>query len=610
MVASSVRASWNLSVRFFVAGSGAFALLLLANFASAQSAKALHQRHAAEDLVAEALQRQIYGKFDESGRLLEEALSLAPDCRAARWQTGQVYYTRKWLSTDAAVAAATGDNRLARYEARRVRAANTVEAQLQLAAFCHTEGLLDQERAHLTRVLELNPDEPKARAGLGFTRSGNNWITADERKRTEAQEKTRSESLAAWKSTMEKYVKSLDATSVKRRTYAEGQIVEIRDLKAIPALETILATHNAAAADLAIKALSNMSDPEAALAISRIGVETRWQSARVAAATALKARPRDQFVPALLTSLATATRTKSELYQDPRGRLLLRQVTERERQNDKQQQVVVTEYRRQAAPGDNGRDALNRSLADAQQRSDARTAEADRQREQDQRLNSRIMEVLSVSTGANVVADPAEWWSWWNKENEIYVPDTKPVQTALRSEQVIVRDAARVGMAAQSGGSLRIQQVSSDCLAAGTPVWTETGAKAIETIRIGDRVLSQNVETGELCYKPVLRTTIRPLGPLVQIDLHGEYVQTSGGHPFWIAGDGWVKARNLKAGNVLCAVGEPVLVSSSKVEGSAETYNLVVADFNTYFIGKSRVLCHDNTLRGPTKAVVPGLAAE
>ena len=610
MFASSVRASWKPCVRFLVFGGGTLVLLTLSNLVSAQSAKALHQRHAAEDLVAEALQRQIYGKFDESGRLLEEALSLAPDCRAARWQTGQVYYTRRWLHPDAAAAAAADDNRLARYEARRARASNTVDAQLQLAAFCHTEGLLDQERAHLTRVLELNPDEPKARAALGFTRSGSNWITAGERKRTEALEKSRGESLAAWKSTMEKYVKSLDATSVKRRTYAEGQIVEIRDPKAIPALETILATHSAAAAELAIRALGNMSDPEAALAISRIGVETRWHSARVAAGTALKTRPRDQYIPGLLTALATPTRTKSELYQDPRGRLLLRQVTERERQNEKQQQVVITEYRRQAAPGDSGRDALNRTLVDAQQRSDARTAEADRQRDQDQRLNSRIMEVLSVSTGADVVADPAEWWSWWNQENEIYVPETKPVQTALRSEQVIVRDAMSIGIANQSGGSIRSQRLGSDCLAAGTPVWTETGPKAIEAIRIGDRVLSQNVESGELAYKPVLRTTVRPLGPLVQVDLHGEYVQTSGGHPFWIAGDGWVKARNLKAGSVLCAVGEPVLVSNSKVEGSGVTYNLVVADFNTYFVGKSRVLCHDNTLRGPTKAVVPGLAAE
>jgi hypothetical protein len=41
-----------------------------------------------------------------------------------------------------------------------------------------------------------------------------------------------------------------------------------------------------------------------------------------------------------------------------------------------------------------------------------------------------------------------------------------------------------------------------------------------------------------------------------------------------------------------------------------ETYNLIVADFNTYFVGQGKLLCHDNTVRRPTDAVVPGLLQE
>ena len=41
----------------------------------------------------------------------------------------------------------------------------------------------------------------------------------------------------------------------------------------------------------------------------------------------------------------------------------------------------------------------------------------------------------------------------------------------------------------------------------------------------------------------------------------------------------------------------------------AEAYNLVVADFNTYFVGETGILVHDNTPRLPTRATVPGLAA-
>jgi len=587
-------------------------LFLQIQRASAQSAKALQVRQAADDIVVEALQREIYGKFDERGRLLDEALSLSPDCRTARWQSGQVFYTRKWLSADAAAAAASNDNRLARYVFRREKTPNSIEAQLELAKWCRSESLLDQERAHLTRVLELNPDEPNARRALGFTRVAGQWISAEEQKRTDAEEKARAEALAAWRSTMERYVKSLESSRPPRRAYAQRQIRELRDPRAIAALEDILAPHSEAAAGLAVETLSNMSDPEAALAMTRVAMDTPWPSVRMAAASALKARPREQFVPALLGTLVTPTRIRSELYRVPGGRLVLRQMTERGRQNNVQQQMVVTEYRRQSTPGNDGTESLDRAIEDVQQRADTRAAAAQLQKEQEERLNSRVMEVLRVSTGAEVVANPDEWWNWWNRENEIYVEGSKPVQTALLTEQVVIRDQIGIGVPIQSGGSLGGMSFARtcECLAAGTPVWTETGPKAIERIRIGDRVLSQNVETGELAYKPVLRTTIRAAGPLVELDLHGEYIRTSGGHPFWVAGDGWTFARDLKSGAVLSALGEPVLLSSAKFEGQGETYNLVVADFNTYFVGKSRILSHDNTLRGATKAVVPGLAAE
>jgi len=39
----------------------------------------------------------------------------------------------------------------------------------------------------------------------------------------------------------------------------------------------------------------------------------------------------------------------------------------------------------------------------------------------------------------------------------------------------------------------------------------------------------------------------------------------------------------------------------------AVTYNLIVADFHTYFVGKTNLLTHDNTVLRPTNAVVPGL---
>ena len=146
-----------------------------------------------------------------------------------------------------------------------------------------------------------------------------------------------------------------------------------------------------------------------------------------------------------------------------------------------------------------------------------------------------------------------------------------------------------------------------ECLVAGTPVWTNAGAVAVEKIRPGDMVLSQNPETGELGYKPVLRTTIRAAGPLVKIRADEAAIRCSGGHPFWVSGSGWVKAREMKAGMPLHAIEGTLQVYSVEPEDNAKTYNLIVADFHTYFAGRAMVLSHDNTIRQPTDAIVPGL---
>ena len=132
----------------------------------------------------------------------------------------------------------------------------------------------------------------------------------------------------------------------------------------------------------------------------------------------------------------------------------------------------------------------------------------------------------------------------------------------------------------------------------------------IETIRVGDVVLSQDIESGELAYKPVLRTTIRPMERLVKIRVGNESFETSGGHLFWVSGEGWVKSRKLESGMVLHTAGGPSRVSQVEEGPTAVTYNLVVADFNTYFVGEQKLLSHDNTVRRATSAVVPGLMPE
>jgi hypothetical protein len=65
-------------------------------------------------------------------------------------------------------------------------------------------------------------------------------------------------------------------------------------------------------------------------------------------------------------------------------------------------------------------------------------------------------------------------------------------------------------------------------------------------------------------------------------------------------------AKELERGATLHSLADSGRIESVESATNTETYNLVVADFNTYFIGMSGVLAHDNTPRRPTQAIVPG----
>ncbi len=67
-------------------------------------------------------------------------------------------------------------------------------------------------------------------------------------------------------------------------------------------------------------------------------------------------------------------------------------------------------------------------------------------------------------------------------------------------------------------------------------------------------------------------------------------------------------AKELKAGEWLHAASGEVQIDSAEPSEEAVCYNLVVADFHDYFVSNAKVLVHDNLLRGPTLATVPGLA--
>jgi hypothetical protein len=131
----------------------------------------------------------------------------------------------------------------------------------------------------------------------------------------------------------------------------------------------------------------------------------------------------------------------------------------------------------------------------------------------------------------------------------------------------------------------------------------------IETIEPGDLVLSQDVNSGEIKYAAVMRTTLRPPIELYRISFAQEELRATSGHPFWVAGHGWRMVKEMKDGATLHGISRSSRIRTLKPDGQGEAYNLVVADFNTYFVGEGGVLSHDVTPRAPTQSIVPGIAA-
>ena len=203
---------------------------------------------------------------------------------------------------------------------------------------------------------------------------------------------------------------------------------------------------------------------------------------------------------------------------------------------------------------------------------------------------------------------PDYWWNWWANYTDTYLGDKQVSLTTTGDGSYAVRSQLYAVNTSLTRGSSSV--TSMECFAAGTLVATLTGPTPIEKLRIGDRVLAQDADTGELAYKLVLGATIRPPVETVLVTTSRGAIRATRGHPFWIVGKGWLMAKQLQVGDRLHCLEGNATVSAIQSQPAAPVYNLSVADYGTYFVGDGQALVHDNTPRLPTRAVLPGYVPE
>ncbi|MFI1995285.1 polymorphic toxin-type HINT domain-containing protein [Actinoplanes sp. NPDC020271] len=149
-----------------------------------------------------------------------------------------------------------------------------------------------------------------------------------------------------------------------------------------------------------------------------------------------------------------------------------------------------------------------------------------------------------------------------------------------------------------------MEQPSCNSFTADTPVLMADGtAKPIGSVRVGDKVVATNPETGETSQKAVTKVHDNVDSKFVDLNIidatgHLETIHTTSEHPFWSESDHeWVNAGSLSIGTYLRSTNKGSAEVASRViySGSRHMINLTVADIHTYYVivGTTPVLVHN-----------------
>ena len=245
------------------------------------------------------------------------------------------------------------------------------------------------------------------------------------------------------------------------------------------------------------------------------------------------------------------------------------------------------------------------------------------------------MATLRIATDNDGLGDdPKDWWDWWSQYNEIHYssdPQTyeinrsmytyysatpyyanQPYQSGLQSippSKTQLTQPAQQSTLPTPPTQLHYLGLSPNmhydsgkiaCFVPGTLVWTITGKMPIEAVQIGDLLLAKNVESGELAYKPVIQVTKGPPLPLVEIHTGEETIRCTYGHLFW-TGHGPTDGQGIERydGRLHADQGDALDRRNIEKTGEASCHNLVVPEFDTYFVTDKQILVHDIDVARP-----------
>lgn len=619
----------------------------------------------AADLVHAALLAEASGDAESRRQLLQEAVKASPDAPLAHWSLGEVRQDGRWLSLENAQEQAASDRRLAEYRSQRDRLGGSPAGQLTLAVWCREHGMPAESRAHWMQVLMAQPENEEAQKALGARWRQGQLLTDAQLKQMKKLEdhygyvSTSPPQLAnRWTAPVAQWRRELKQgdenakESLRREVLASKRAEDLHDLGSVIIQGSLRKTDPRGfrlVSFALVDALDYCGEPWAVTQLARLAVEHPTIEVHDAAADALKSRPKMSYVPWMLSQMQTPIYASISVSRSPgEVGVVIHQTLERDGANatyrDIRQQyyhvgtpwIVFRPSWRSYATNipqvihDSCRGAENYAAATEDQVERVNAAIADN--------NERIQYALTRATGEKMITDSSAWQRWWTKYycNYYELGPTLPDESAANSSisrspydyeqpkpgetKPVIEQRLVFGVPATVLWRVATGPYGS-CFPWNTKVWTQTGPVDINQIKPGDRVLSQQPSTGELSYEVVVQVTRRNPTSMVEIGLGDETIRATRGHPFWVSGQGWKMAKELTVGMWLHTIDGPIQIDRiedvaaagpwlEQIDGKPGddlSYNLVLEERHNYFVGRQKVLAHDNTLY-PLDGPVPSVS--
>lgn len=141
------------------------------------------------------------------------------------------------------------------------------------------------------------------------------------------------------------------------------------------------------------------------------------------------------------------------------------------------------------------------------------------------------------------------------------------------------------------------KQLKGKCFTADMLVLTGRGYRQIKEIRKGDDIYSRNAKTGTTGLRKVAGVFQEEAHTIHHIWLDGkEELKMTAYHPVYVKDRGWVKAINLRQGDLLETMdgtSQVTKVEKTRHEEPVEVYNFQVEEWESYFVSEMRVYVHN-----------------